>query len=214
MSKKIHWNTVSPLLKQSLEQLMRCDELADFRLVGGTSLSLQIGHRISIDIDMFTDAIYDSISFSKIEESLRLIFPLVYSFGIGPVSIGKCYTIGYSEEELIKLDLFYTDEYIQPVLLIDGIRMASIEEIIAMKIDIVQRIDRKKDFWDLHELMDNYQFDKMLSLHRQRYPYNHNEELIKANFINFSKADEEADPICLKGKHWELIKQDILKARA
>ena len=41
---------------------MKATEFNDFRLVGGTSLSLQIGHRLSIDIDLFTDVIYDSIN--------------------------------------------------------------------------------------------------------------------------------------------------------
>ena len=37
---------------------MELEELNSFRLVGGTSLSLQIGHRMSVDIDLFTDAVY------------------------------------------------------------------------------------------------------------------------------------------------------------
>jgi hypothetical protein len=44
---KLYWNTVTPLLKQVLEQLMACELFRQFRLVGGTSLSLQLGHRMS-----------------------------------------------------------------------------------------------------------------------------------------------------------------------
>lgn len=60
MPSKMYWNTVNPQLKSTLEQLMNTDLFSSFRLVGGTSLSLQLGHRMSIDIDMFTDAIYES----------------------------------------------------------------------------------------------------------------------------------------------------------
>jgi hypothetical protein len=51
--------------------------------------------------------------------------------------------------------VFYTDPFIQPPIEIDSIRLASIEEIIAMKMDVIQRGGRKKDFWDLHELLSN-----------------------------------------------------------
>ncbi len=61
--------------------------------------------------------------------------------------------------------------FIQPALLVDGIRLATIEEIIAMKIDVVQRVGRKKDFWDLHELLIDHDIQTMLDLHQQRYPY-------------------------------------------
>lgn len=81
-----------------------------------------------------------------------------------------------------------------------------------MKIDIVQRQARKKDFWDLHELLNIHSVTLMIGLHKQRYPYSHDESLIRKNLVDFSRADEDFDPICLKGKYWELIKLDITKA--
>ena len=47
--------TVSPSLLEVLEVLMAMNTIKDHRLVGGTALSLQIGHRISVDIDLFSD---------------------------------------------------------------------------------------------------------------------------------------------------------------
>lgn len=52
---KLYLNTVSDLLLTTLQVLMSTDVFSSFRLVGGTSLSLQLGHRASVDIDMFTD---------------------------------------------------------------------------------------------------------------------------------------------------------------
>ncbi len=94
--------------------------------------------------------------------------------------------------------------------MIDAIRLASVEEIIAMKLDVIQRGGRKKDFWDLHELMDEYSIDKMFSLHEKRYPYSHNKIILKKNFIQFENADGDFDPVCLREKHWELIKVDTI----
>lgn len=187
------------------------EEFKQFRLVGGTALSLQIGHRLSVDIDLFTDAAYDSINFNAIDNYLRRTFPYVADSNPGPIALGKSYFIGTSEEEAIKLDLYYTEQFIQPELKIDNVRMATIEEIIAMKIDIVQRGGRKKDFWDLHELIEKYSPGQMIAFHRQRYPYNHNKKIIKSNFINFSNADGDFEPICLMGKHWEIVKLDIIE---
>lgn len=65
--KKLHYNTVSPLLSEVLKSLMRANEFSDFRLVGGTALSLHLGHRMSIDIDLFTNAPYGSINFDAID---------------------------------------------------------------------------------------------------------------------------------------------------
>ena len=212
MQRGLYWNIVSPLLKKMLMLLMNCEVFEQFRLVGGTSLSLQLGHRVSVDIDLFTDAPYDTIDFAAIDNYLRKTFPYVGDSGQGPVGIGKSYFVGESEEQSIKLDLYYTDEFIQPALETEDIRMATIEEIIAMKIDVIQRGGRKKDFWDLHEVMDKYSLAQMLALHERRYPYGHNEEMIKANFINFTEADDDFEPVCLRGKYWELIKLDITRA--
>lgn len=66
-----------------------------------------------------------------------------------------------------------------------------------------------KDFWDIHELLSAYSIGEMLNLHKLRYPYNHDQTLILKNFTDFSIADNDFDPICLLGKHWEFIKEDI-----
>lgn len=52
----LHYNTINDALKSSLDILMTSPLFDSFRLVGGTALSLQKGHRISIDIDLFSDA--------------------------------------------------------------------------------------------------------------------------------------------------------------
>ena len=70
--------------------------------------------------------------------------------------MGVSYFVGNSREDAVKLDLFYTDDFIGNMTIEDDIRLASIEDIIAMKLDVVVRGGRKKDFWDLHELSKTY----------------------------------------------------------
>ena len=204
----LYYNTVNELLKNTLITIMNASIFDNFRLVGGTALSLQIGHRESIDIDLFSDVDYGSIDFEQIDSFLKATFKYVDSLNIPP-ALGKSYFIGDNEENTIKLDIFYTDPFIQPYIEEDGIRMASIEEIIAMKVDVIQRGGRKKDFWDLHDLLESYTIIQMLDLHTQRYPYTHDKDLIIKNFTNFDQADDDFDPICFKGKYWVFIKEDF-----
>ena len=208
----LYYNTVNELLKSTLQTLMKSSVFNDFRLVGGTSLSLQLGHRISVDIDLFSDPQYGNIDFEKIDLFLKDNFGYVDAFSDLEPAMGKSYFIGTDKENTVKLDLYYTDRFIQPAKIKDEIRFATIEEIIAMKIDVVQRGGRKKDFWDLHEVLPNYSIKKMLELHLERYPYSHDRELILNNFTNFSIADDDFTPICLHGKHWEFIKDDFEEA--
>lgn len=208
----MHWQTVSGQLRAVLQRLMSEPLFAPFRLVGGTALSLQLGHRASVDIDLFTDAAYGSVDFKAIDSYLRKTFNYVYPAALpATVGMGQSYIIGSSETGSVKLDLYYTDAFKWACFVSGGIRMASQEEIAAMKMDIVQRLGRKKDFWDLHKLMDTFSIDEMVAFHEIRYPYSHDQAAIWKNLVDFSSADNDFDPECLEGKHWELIKLDIVE---
>ena len=183
-----------------------------FRLVGGTALSLQLGHRESVDIDLFTEAEYGTVDFDIIAKYLEGQFPYIDTFDSGAIGFGKSYFVGESADQSIKLDLCYTEPFIRPTMETDGIRLTHIDDIVAMKIDVVGRGGRKKDFWDLHELLDDYTIRQMLQLHQERYPYSHNEKEILSNFTKFENADIDFDPVCLKEKYWEIIKLDIVEA--
>ena len=207
----LYWNTVNQLLKDSLLLLMSKSEFNQFRLVGGTSMSLQLGHRMSVDIDLFTDAEYGTVDFPKIEACLAAHFGYVTGIG-GLPAMGKSYFIGHDPQNAIKLDIYYTDPFIRPVQLKEKIRFASIEEIIAMKIDVVQRESRKKDYWDLHQVLGHFSINEMLALHEERYPYGHDKQLILRRLAEAGEADDDFDPECLFGKYWEFIKEDLLEA--
>lgn len=209
----LYWNTVSTALNEALIKLMHADALKDFRLVGGTALSLQLGHRMSIDIDLFTDAAYGTINFNSIEDFLKNEFRYAQGDFDTPAGIGKSYSAGDDVDSLVKLDIYYSmDPFFQPVMQVDNVRLATVEEIIAMKVDVIQRGGRKKDFWDIHELLNKFGIDEMIELHKQRFEWTHNRELIIRNFTDFNLADDDFDPTCLKNKEWIFIKEDICEA--
>jgi len=186
-------------------------------VVGGTALSLLLGHRMSVDIDMFTDKEYGTTDFGVIETPVRGAFAYVENTddrvpGLRNLenNYGLHLYVGLSEDEPIKTDILYWDtEYVYDMIKEDGIRLASLEEIAAMKLDAISRGGRKKDFWDLVELMDTFTLQEMLDTYQPKYPYNAIQDVYRG-LSDFSTAEEVPDPICLRGRNWEDIKAQVL----
>ena len=122
----------------------------------------------------------------------------------------RSYYIGEDENNILKLDLMYTDKFIDSIEIIDNIKMASVKDIIAMKADVILRGGRKKDFWDIHLLLDTYSIEDVISLHRDRYEWNHDKSKLISQFLNFKYAENDFNPICLLNKNWEDIKLDLI----
>ncbi len=131
-NKELHYETVTPQLQKALIDLMSNSLFNPFCLVGGTSLSLRLGHRMSVDIDLFTNAPYGSLDFNTFEDFFKENYPYYSRPDKSDiVGFGRSYYIGNSKDDNIKVDLYYHDEIIEPVDLIDGIRIASLNDIIA-----------------------------------------------------------------------------------
>jgi len=209
MELAIHKETVTDLLWSLLNRLMRIEEFSSFRLVGGTSLSLILGHRMSIDIDLFTDSEYGTIDFKEIYKVINQEIKYVSPEEWVNETMGNSCLVGESNLDTVKLDLFYTDEFIFPIMEYNKIRLSSLEEIAAMKLDVIGRSGRKKDFWDIHALLDHFTLKEMLEFYKKRYPFNFSSDEIIIGLNNFEKADQDPKPNCLLGKYWELIKLDI-----
>lgn len=211
ISKPLHYETVTPLLKRTLEVLMAEELFAPFRLVGGTNLSLRYGHRLSVDIDLFTDAEYQSLDYRTFETFLRERFSYYdCTDTTSIVGFGRGYYIGSTPDDYIKLDLMYTDPFLEEAEMIDGIRMAGVKDIIAMKMNVISRGGRKKDFWDLHLLLQEFSLSEMFALHARRHEWEHNPEELLDKFTDFSIADTFPDPICFLHKEWDEIKLDLV----
>jgi len=198
----LYKETVKPKTLGLLIELMNLKELKQFRLVGGTALSLVLGHRESIDLDLFTDKPFDR---DLIINKLTDTFP-VFSFeGI------KSPRLFFAYINDVKVDFVHTFEpFIYNSDLKESIRFAAIEEIIALKLNAIAGRGAKKDFWDLYELLNHYSFDQMMSFYQKKYP-NNALIMIAKSITYFEQADQQPDPICFKNLSWEKIKKDIVK---
>lgn len=208
----LHYETVSGLLEESLQKIVSSAVFDGFILVGGTCLSLQLGHRRSIDIDLFTAIDYGSIDTQSIKKFLTENFSYCENLDtLDQSALGYSVRIGNSATDLVKLDLFYTEKFIFPAIEIDNIKLADLREIAAMKMGaITQDIPRQKDFWDIHELNETYSFHDMIEWGIQRNEW----AVSKADILKgFDKIDcilESPDGIdCFRGKYWELVKDDL-----
>jgi len=78
-----------------------------------------------------------------------------------------------------------------------------------MKLDVITHGGRKKDFWDIHELLEKFTFNELVSFYKKRYPNGSSKDELLLQMIDFSVADHDFEPNCFKDKEWVLIKLDF-----
>lgn len=187
-----------------LNELMSLDFLNEFNLVGGTALSLQLGHRKSIDIDLFNINPFDILT-------LRNEFRNHFNDRISIVSSEKNRLGIFSQVDGIKLDICkHPHPLLYPILNIEGIRMWGLQDIAASKVFAISARATKKDFWDLDRLLDEFSFLEIASFYDKRYEHKLAIAISKM-LIYFDEAEESDTPICLLNKNWEQVKKSIFK---
>lgn len=200
----LHYNTVEPETLAILKRLQNIPELKDFALVGGTALSLKYGHRLSVDLDLFSHSI---IKFDKdiIINAIRNEFNDDFTPEITPA---KWAVFGFIKN--VKVDIVsYPHQIIRELDLTDGLRMFSTEDIIAMKFNAILGRGKKKDFWDMAELLKNFNLKDMLAYHKEKYPEQMLLISLPSALTYFADADESEDPVSLKGQTWASVKKFI-----
>ena len=197
----LHNEAAPPPLLELLQRLMQEDLLSPFCLVGGTALALQLGHRISVDIDLFSDKGFDV---QPITGMLR------DTFSIQSVETAKNTVRG--EVGGIKLDIMaHRYPTVGTPVTADGIRMASLKDIAAMKLNAIANRGSKKDFWDYAELLNLFSRDEMLGFFTKKYS-DENVWYVEKSLSYFADAEEEPDPRDLKNRIWAEVKKTVLES--
>ncbi|MGF7138880.1 nucleotidyl transferase AbiEii/AbiGii toxin family protein [Roseimarinus sediminis] len=183
---------------------MGIDELQSFSLVGGTALALRFGHRSSIDIDLF---LHEKFDIPKIVKVLERNFETRFSYKQQHTQFGIFCFI-----DEVKVDIVYYPHL--PIYQIETeqkIRMYSDADIAAMKIQAILGRGKKKDFWDLYELLQRYSLNQIIDWHKQKYPNQMLTISIPHAITYFVDADNSETPVSFKGQTWEKIKKGISK---
>lgn len=187
--------------------MMQSPLLQEFYLVGGTALALQIGHRISIDLDLFIDkdfeteiiknALIEDFSILNITEKINTLNVLV--------------EFPAQSNQTIKLDLIkYNYPLLKPLHIIEGIRLLSIEDIAALKLSALANRGLKKDFYDIYYLLKSFSINQLIEFFQQKYKVYNTFHLIKS-LTYFDDANLEPDPIVLEEITWKEIKSFMIK---
>lgn len=194
--KTIHADTLELLKSLSAEPL-----LSELRLVGGTSLALQYGHRNSVDLDFFGHIDVD-------DEELLCALRKYGTLQVVKLSHNiKIFTLNG-----VKLDVVnYSYKWIDEPVCEDGLLLASPKDIAAMKINAIEGRGTKKDFIDVFELLKHYSLEAMLKFHEEKYPEaSQFRALMSLSY--FDDADMQPMPVMFIPETWEAMKYSIRKA--
>lgn len=175
---------ISPDTFSLIVQLQSLPVLENFQLVGGTALTLQLGHRNSIDIDLFTQSEYDV---QRLKDTLSEKFTVSVDTEFSNTLL--------SNINNVKVDFIrHNYPYVNPPISEEGITYLSKEDIAAMKLNAIARSGKRiKDFIDVYFLLRHFSLNSMLEFYKMKYP-GHN-PLIPLKAINyFDDIDEAIDP--------------------
>lgn len=183
-----------------LDAIMHSSAFKEFNLVGGTSLALQIGHRISVDIDLFGVSEINEIEFNKELSCLGNLTILKKSKNIIVYAIDG-----------IKVDFVnYHYPLLESPKTLNSIRMVSLKDIAAMKLNAISGRGSKKDFVDLYFLLNIFPLEKIFQFYSEKYADGSTFLALKSLFY-FDDAEKEEMPIMTEKIEWNHIKNTILK---
>ena len=186
----LHTQTVEPSTLGLLRSLQSKDYLKGFNLVGGTALALYLGHRTSIDIDLFSNFNFDT---AQLIELIQQDYPLqLYSTASNTLK-GRI--------ENVNVDIIaHRYPYLNEPSDIDGIRILSEPDIIAMKLNAISVSgQRSKDFIDIYFVLEEHRFSiaDMLKFYRMKYSQAGDMHVLKS-LIYFDDVDLSDWPVLLR----------------
>ena len=195
----LSYRTIEPHTLELLKYLMTDPYLKDCRLVGGTALALQYGHRSSVDLEVFGVVPDDNTALLDILEGFGQIQGQMTSKNI------KSFIV-----DGIKVDFVNYARYpwLDEVVVEDGLRLASPKDIAAMKTYAIQNRGSRKDFIDMYFLLQHFTFEEILGFYAQKYP-NYSMFRTRMALTFFEDAENKECPPMFINADWSDIKSLI-----
>ena len=194
-------NAVEPATLELLKGICSSVPFENFALGGGTNLALRLGHRLSVDLDFFTNTPYQN---SIIFQAVTTRFPTA------ELLFEQNQTMMFTINN-IKVDfILYPFKWLLPFDPIDGARLIALADIIPMKLQALSNRFSKKDFWDIAFLLKNFSLSEMLEIFKSKFPQIDTGYIIHS-LTNFEVAEREQQPVTLLPKTWKEIKNELQK---
>lgn len=194
--------TVKPDTLELLKAISTQPEVQNTRLVGGTSLALQYGHRQSVDLDFF----------GCLPEDKDVLIDAVKRAGDVTV-LNRSKSIIQMVVKQVKVDFVDYSRYpwIDEPINGDGFVLASDKDIAAMKVNAIIGRGTRKDFIDLYALLQHYSLPEIMDFYRQKYPeFSEYRALLSMTY--FEDAEMQDMPLMFIDTPWEMMKKTIIKA--
>lgn len=195
--------TIPQNLKGNLELLGNNSVFNQFYLAGGTGLSLQLGHRISEDLDFFTD---QDFSVENIKTSLEQLGDLRTEMTQKKTYLGILNGVKISF-------FFYRHSLLFPPISFLNVAIADIRDIGAMKLDAIQSRGKKRDFIDLFALFrQGLTIDEIILHFKEKYVgSDYNIQHLLKSLTYFTDAEKDDIPQLFIDSSWLEIKKYIEK---
>ncbi len=198
------WETVPPLLRELLIEIGQQPFSCRFYLAGGTALALRLGHRVSVDLDFFseTDELLDD-SRADIVTALRGLERRVVHVLEDVVGNLLLEVEGYH------VGLFsYGYALLEPPDEVAGVRVASLADVGLMKLDAIADRGARKDFYDAYFISRHIPLDRLLDQSPIKYPYVRGfGMMVLEGMVDFDRADQDAPVETIPPVAWETIKE-------
>jgi hypothetical protein len=200
----LHRDSVTPELFEILKILSSASALKSFRLVGGTAISLQLGHRRSVDIDFFSNEKFDKLILRKTIQSL---FPKTEIFLTEHNLLAEINTV--------RVELY--DDWLlpfkKPCIEVEGIRLTALEDLAAFKLSAITGRREKKDYIDLFVLFKKLGSANILNTFQSYDPLLSPKSILFAlNEVTTALENKSPMPEMLMAIDWNEIKNDMLSA--
>jgi hypothetical protein len=194
----LYYKTIDTKTLELLKKLQKISIFKNLRLVGGTALALQIGHRKSVDIDLF----------GVLEADIYELSEAISQFGQVTL-LNRTKNINIYLIDGVKVDIVnYHYPWIENPQIFDDILMAHPKDIIAMKLAAITGRGSKKDFIDLYFLLQSFLLTEMLNLYEKKYA-DGSVFLVLKSLSYFDDADKQELPSMLKHIRWDEVKTFI-----
>ena len=195
----LHYETIHPDTLELLRKIQSLEMFANTRLVGGTALALQMGHRKSVDLDFF----------GKIEASLEEIAAELLTIADArPLSSTR--SMRFLIVNGVKVDIVnYPYGWIEEPVKKDNLILAGIKDISAMKLSAITNRGTKKDFIDLHFLLKMFPFEDLIGFYLQKYSGAQLFTVLKS-LTYFEDAQDDPMPMMIEPINWQDVKAATL----
>lgn len=196
----LHWNAITPAMREVMSAFSKTPLANEFYLAGGTALALQLGHRLSVDLDYFSQTQSDIPALAEpLRRALKAFAPVLADsawgnlvFLAGEVRVGF-YGYGY--------------DLVRPLLQTEAGRLASVEDIALMKMDALLARASRKDFYDLYFIGRQIPLRELFDMAAQKYPGVRDfEAQVVKHMAYFERAEQETPPQILEAVDWETVK--------